>query len=98
MNYIYVGQSSLRIQLTTGVDITSAESLKIKYKKPNGTEGYWNATSSDDSNGIIYSDLSVPSDLDVSGNWALWAHVTFSDSRTAPGQIFKLKVFAEGTK
>jgi hypothetical protein len=95
MSKIYKGQSSLRIRLTTGVDITSASELLIKYRKPGGTLGDWTATSEDDVAGIIFYDL-VIDDLDETGNWIFWAHVIFSDSRTAPGQGVTVRVYEEG--
>lgn len=97
MSKIFVGQSSLRIQLTTSVDITSANSLKIKYKKPDNTEGEWTATEHTASTGIIYYDLTLATDLDVAGTWTFWAYVEFSDGRVAPGESFKQVISEEGT-
>ena len=96
MSAIFVGQNKLRIQLTTNVDITGATELLIKYKKPDGTTGSWTATSSDDTNGVIYYDL-TDDELDQKGDWTIWAHVTFSDSREAPGEVVKVNIRTEGT-
>lgn len=96
MGKIYQNQSSLRITATTGVDISGATALAIKYRKPSGTEGSWTATESDATEGIIYYDLVDENDLDEVGAWAIWGHVTFSDGRSAPGEPFTLTVKEEG--
>ena len=96
MSTIFVDQSKLRIQLTTNVDITGATELLIKYKKPSGATGSWTATSSDDTSGVIYYDL-TGSELDMKGNWTFWAYVTFSDARVAPGEIVTVDIQTEGT-
>lgn len=87
MSNIYVGQYSLRIKLTCGQEITSAASLGIGYKKPDGTIGRWSGTSSDDATGEIYYDLESSSNLDQAGLWHFWAYVEFSDNREANGDI-----------
>lgn len=96
MSKIYVGQSSLRLKLTTGVDITGATTLQIKYKKPNGATGEWTALEYDETNGVIYYDFAA-NELDVSGRWIVWAYVIFSDGRDAPGEPYKFRVYEEGT-
>jgi len=93
---IFVNQSKLRIQLTTNVDITEATSLLIKYEKPDGTTGSWVANSSDDTNGVIYYDL-TDGELSTNGNWTFWAYVTFSDGRSAPGEKSIIFIKTEGT-
>ena len=95
MSKIFINQSKLRLQLTTGVDITGATSLLIKYKDPDGTEGSFTATSSDDDNGVIYYDF-TDGELDTRGVWTFWAYITFSDGRVAPGEVSTIKVYNEG--
>lgn len=95
MGKIYLNQSSLRIQLTTNVDITGATSTLIKYKKPSGSTGSWIASIEAAGDGIIYYDL-TGTELDETGTWTLWAHVTFSDTRVAPGEPVKMIVYTEG--
>lgn len=97
MSKIFVGQSKLRIQLTTGVDITSATPVLIKYIKPDATEGSWTAEIGTASSGIIYYDLTSTTDLDQAGLWTFWAHITFSDSLVAAGEIITEEIYAEGT-
>ena len=99
MSKIFVGQSSLRIQVTTSVNIAAATELLIKYIKPDddATEGSWVATEGTAATGIFYYDLVDEDDLDVAGVWTFWGYVTFSDGRGAPGEIFKVRVYEEGT-
>lgn len=95
MGKIYLNQSSLRIQLTTLVDITGATETLIKYKKPSGTTGEWTATVEAVGDGIIYYDL-TGDELDEIGTWTFWAYVTFADTREAPGEPVKIIVYSEG--
>jgi hypothetical protein len=98
MGKVYVNQDSLRIRLTTSVDITGATSLQIRYKKPSGSTSQVTATSEDDADGIIYYDLPQGSTLlDEAGDWLFWAYVTFSDNRSAPGEPARVHVYEAGT-
>lgn len=95
MGKIYLNQSSLRIHLTTGVDITGATVTQIKFKKPSGSTGEWTASVDDVGAGSIYYDL-TGTELNEAGTWTLWAYVTFADTRSAPGEPVKVTVFIEG--
>ena len=94
MGKIYKNQSSLRIRLTTGVQVTGASVTKIKYKKPDGTVGDWDATVEDEGDGILYYDL-TGTELDQVSDWLFWAYVTFADGRSAPGEPVRVKVYEE---
>ena len=96
MSEIYVGQSGLRIQLVTGVDITNSTSLTIKYRKPGGSTGEWAASSADDTGGIIYYDVGGTSEISAPGRWTVWAHVSFADQRIGIGAPAIINVSAEG--
>jgi hypothetical protein len=97
MGKVYVNQTSLRLKLTTSVDITDTPTLQIKYIKPDGvTTGTWTATAWDETNGIIYHDFSTD-ELDTAGRWIVWAYVVFDDGRAAPGEPYKFRVYEEGT-
>ena len=96
MSNIFVGQSSLRIQATCNVDITDALTLEIRYRKPDGTEGSWDATEGTAATGVIYYDLTETTELDQSGTWAFWAYIMFSDGRVAAGKSFNAKINPEG--
>jgi hypothetical protein len=96
MGKIYLNQDSLRIQLTVDVSIAGATLQQIKYIKPiSGDTGFWSATVEDPNSGIIYYDL-VGDELDEVGTWVLWAYVTFSDGRSAPGEAVNVVVHTEG--
>jgi len=95
MSKIYVGQTALRIQLTTGVDVTSA-ACQIKHLKPDGSLATWSGIILDVDRGVFYYDIQDTTDLDQAGDWILWAHVTFPDGSVAPGEPNSIEVFEEG--
>jgi len=96
LSKVYRYQDALRIELTTEVDITGATVKRIKYKKPGGTEGYWDASVSNALTGVIYHDVLLPAEMDESGEWTFWAYITFADGRSAPGEVVKHNFFVEG--
>lgn len=90
---IFKNQTYLRIQLTTGVNITSALETKIYYEKPDGEKGNVDATVSDATMGIIYYDLIVDNSiLDQIGSWRFWAYIKFSDGRIARGDSVSVRI------
>lgn len=91
---IYVGQSQLRIQLTLGVNVASATCI-IRYKKPGGTVGHWDATILTPLTGVIYYDVLTVNEIDEAGTWTLWPYVTFADTRSAPGASTTMRVDPE---
>jgi hypothetical protein len=97
MGKIYVNQDKLRLQLNTGVDLTGAQALKIRYQKPGSTAvNEFVATALPSLLGALYYDFKS-GDLNKSGDWTFWPWVTFADGRSAPGQPIKIKVWDEGT-
>jgi len=96
MGKIYRGQTKLRIQVTASQNITGATELLVKYKKPNGVFGSWPGTASNDTNGVIYKDVTLATTLDQSGRWETWSGVTFSDGGYAPGEAVEMMVYEEG--
>jgi len=95
MGKIYVGQTALRIQLTTNIDVSSA-TTNIKYQKPDGTTGQWSAAVLDKDRGIIFYDVVDSTILDQEGEWIVWAHVTFSNGKVAAGEPVTLNIYSEG--
>jgi hypothetical protein len=86
MAVIFVGQSALIIKLYTGTDISGALDRRVYYRKPDGTEGYWQAEVEDATDGVIaYEVASDGSDLDQAGTWVMWAWVKFANGREANG-------------
>ena len=96
MSKIFVGQSALRIQLTTGQNIASAMVTEIHYKKPDNTEGSWDAAIGSETAGTIYYDILDDSILDQAGQWKLWAYIKFSDGRNALGTPVTQMVYNPG--
>lgn len=101
MGKIYVGQTRLRITLETLADLTDADEFKIKYIKPNGTEGSWTATCDDLPKGEIYYENFVSTTLDEAGVWRMWSYVTWLGSSAGedegvPGEAFELRIHNEG--
>jgi hypothetical protein len=94
MDNVYVGQDSLRIELDTGVDLSTALSVVIKFIKPDGTTGSWTGTVSETK---VYYDFTSTATLAISGIWTVWAYATFADSRVAAGAPAQFTVKAEGS-
>lgn len=83
---IYKNQS-VRIELDTLIDITTATGLEIHYKKPNGVTGFWSATRV----GTAVVAITDNDDLDVVGVWRVQAKVTI-DGKNKYGRAVNLRV------
>lgn len=95
MAKIYVGQTDLTIQLVTGKNIHNAQSVRIKYKNPLGVLGEFVASVANSGTGIIeYNVLSV-NDINVSGNWTLWAKVVDAQGLISFGEPAVMNVSKE---
>ena len=95
MGKVYVGQTALTITLTTGEDATDA-TCKIKYKKPNGDTGAWDATIVTAATGVIRYSVASSTIIDQAGEWTVWAYITFNDATVAAGEPLKFTVYNEG--
>ncbi len=96
MSKIYVGQSSFRLTLTTGVNVTAPLTVQIKYRDPKGIEGAWDATVKTAATGVIYKDFAEADAFDKAGRWTAWAYVVFSDGRDADGEPYQFRVYDVG--
>jgi hypothetical protein len=100
MQKIYKNQTALTFKLDTKIDLTAATAAVIKYSKP-GTPvvtGSWTADiDTPVSDGIISYDIDSADDLDESGQWTIWAYVTFTGGLVAPGDPYKFIVYEQGT-
>ena len=96
MGKIFKGQSALRITAKTFCDLEGIENAVIKYCKPNGKAGELSAAVGDTANGVIFHEC-IEGEIDVSGWWAFWAFITFSDGRTAAGEAAKIYIWNEGS-
>ncbi len=95
MTNIYRGQNALRISARTGTALADVATCEIRFEKPDGSRGIWEAFVSDAGRGVISYDL-TGNELDVAGWWQLWAFVTFEDLRSAPGDPVRVYVRMEG--
>ena len=102
MSTTFKNQTKLRIRLTTDANISGATCL-IKYIKPSGITGSWSATIENATTGIIYYDIvkqTTPSpvvqQINEDGWWRLWAHITWADGTSAPGEIVRHYFKVEG--
>ena len=77
-------------------DLTNATDVRIKYRKPDATEGYWTAAIYTPLTGVIYYDIKV-NDIPAAdyGTWMLWAWATFTDGRTTMGEAVHKKFHQE---
>ena len=95
MGKIYKNQTALRIRLQTRTNLTGA-TAKVKYEKPSGATGDWDAVISNAEDGVVDYDIAGANDLDESGEWTFWAYVTFSGGTVAPGEPVIVRVYEEG--
>jgi hypothetical protein len=95
MGRVYVGQSALRITVKTFTDLEGITSACIKYRKPDGSTGIFNAGLGDAGKGVIFHEC-LEGELDMAGWWVFWAFITFADGRTAAGEAAKVFIWAEG--
>jgi len=94
MGKIYVGQN-FKIELTTDEDITSAQSVKIKYKNPSGVVGEWTATVENALIGLIKYDVLV-ADNTKAGTWVVWAKITDVNGLILIGESSTFVTYKEG--
>lgn len=82
MKTIYSNQF-FRLYVSTGIDLSSATSLKIIYKDPDKITGEWVATLDTTDTTRMYYDISALTKL---GRWAIYAKAEFSQG-TIPGDL-----------
>ena len=95
MSKIFKGQSALRITVKTFTDLEGIENAVIRYRKPDGSRGEFQAGVGDAANGVIFHEC-IEGELNACGWWAFWAFVTFADGRTAAGEAAEVYVWKEG--
>ena len=93
---VFKGQSALRIIIKTFCDLEGIVTAYIKFQRPDGRRGEFEAGVSDVENGILSYECHE-GDIDVSGWWVFWAFVVFDDGRTAAGEAAKVYVWKEGS-
>ncbi|GHV06135.1 hypothetical protein FACS189485_14180 [Spirochaetia bacterium] len=95
MRKIYKGQSALRITVKTYTDLEGINGAVIRYRKPSGSLGEFNAGIGDAAKGVIFHEC-IEGDIDRAGWWSFWAFITFGDGRTAAGETAKVFVWDKG--
>jgi hypothetical protein len=70
-------------------------SSRIKYKKPNGSIGFWTSVY-DEPNKTIYYNGSTTSSYGMTGKWTFWPWVTLTDGRCFPGEPISEIIYLEG--
>ncbi len=97
-NKTYRYQTTLEIRLNLGKDITDiVNRALIKFKKPNGFEGYWTADIIDPALGIIsYTFPTSSLGLDDTGFWTFWGYLYYKDGTVDPGDPIQIGVYKEG--
>jgi len=88
MARIFQNDIGTKVRLDAGTNISAATSLKIKYKKPDGTTGLWTATL-DGTNYAYY--YTIMGDLDQTGRWEVQLYVV-SPGWTGYGEITTFEV------
>lgn len=96
MANIHVGQTAIRLQFKIGLDISLANSIELRFYKPNGMMGSFPASILDASVGEVYYDVQSETDLDDTGYWTFWVHVWFSDNTELDSDPIKVSIFEPG--
>ncbi len=95
MGKIYVGQTALKLDLDTKIDLTTGvDFVYIKYQKP-GSETIAQWTGDVENNTHVTYVLSA-GEIDTKGDWTFWAYVEFTDGSEAPGEPSVVSVHTEG--
>ena len=95
MGKIYKDQTALKIDLDTGIDLTTGvDFVYIKYQKP-GIETIAEWAGSIENTTHITKILSG-GEIDTIGDWTFWAYVEFTDGSEAPGEPSIVPVYTEG--
>lgn len=85
MGKIFIEQTDLTIQLKTFKNIANAQSVKIKYRKPNGVIGEWTANIVDETTGVIDFNA-FAGQIDIAGNWTIWAKIVDENGLISIGE------------
>lgn len=85
--YVFLNDIGTLIRVDVGSDVTGATVKKIKYIKPNGDSGDWDATIATQ----YLQHTTVDEDLDQVGEWIVQALVT-TGSGTWHGEVTRFEV------
>jgi len=88
-----VQNTTVRLSVIIGVDITGASSVRFGYRKPGSSAiAYWTANVDDALTGAIHYDAVH----DTPGTWSLWYKVVQSDGKIIAIPAQSYAVVAEG--
>lgn len=93
---IFVNQTDLKINVDVQATIAGSTIQKLKYRKPDATEGEVDLTIVDDSIGLL--EWQSPSDtsiFDIPGTWTFWAYIEFPTGASingSPDSVFISKI------
>lgn len=73
MANLYVGEVGKKIKLDSKKDLSSATLVKIKYEKPDGSTGEWDAEV-EETTYVVYV-TETASDIDLKGTWSFRIYV-----------------------
>lgn len=68
MANVFVGEVGKRIRVSMGIPLSDPGQARIRWEKPDGASGIWDATIENSSMGVVYYDLLV-GDIDMAGIW-----------------------------
>lgn len=94
---IFLNQTALTLKLDTKIDLTTATDVWMKYKKPDGTLGIWDATIDNPATAGIISHVTEAGDLNALCEWTRWAYVEINSTRYAAGDAVTFTVYEEGS-
>jgi len=81
-----------RIELDCIEDVSTSTTRQIKYIKPSGVQGNWDALLTGT---VMYYDAEA-GDIDEDGNWCLQTYAEWGDGRIFHGEMFKYIVKSNG--
>jgi hypothetical protein len=98
MAKMYEGDTTIVIQFTLNENLTGVVNrVLIKYRKPNGIEGFWEATITDLVNGVIqYAIPNNTEGLDDTGFWTTWPYTYYTNGSVKPGDPYQFGVYKQG--
>ena len=96
MGKIFDTQTYLRVKLTYTADVAAnINTVKIKYKDGDGTEGEWDATHVPNDK-YVYYDLVAGSPLAIHKRWHFWIYAVMNDTRILIGEVADELIHEEG--
>lgn len=94
MAQIFINQTALTFRLTIGENISDASRVLMRYRKPNGIEGYWTAVIEDAETGIV--SYNAVKGLDDTGFWTIWTYIYYNDGTVTTSMPIQFGVYLEG--